>query len=348
LIENDSTAPLIISSIDLIASDREGLSVRKTGCREGDELKPGESCPITVLWQPSEHGNIATDLIVRHSGNLGFVIVPIRGQGTKAADKDDGDSRGGGSRASGMMPRGPSSTAIASLPGMDTLPLPGADDDAPPVISGSLMPMKSSALKAAPARKDPPRVSDMVKEEKREIIIPKILLIGTVGGRAILGDTQDQTYMVGLGEKTSIGGLDVELVQLEPTHAVIVVADKRISLSLRNSQTIVHQVERMEDAGDKGKADSSRNSMVPERPKDRVQSSAMPSGHVESPSLAVPTAPVPMPTPTSGAAAANVAPAPPPPNPEPSPSSVVAAPPAANTDKPKGAMTAQDVINMMK
>src|SRR5262249_39458191 len=96
LIENDSTEPLKISSIDLITRDDQGLRLRPVGCEEGDELKPGESCPLTVMWEPEYRGNIATDLIVRHSGGLGFVVVPIRGVATADEGKE---GKGGGSAA---------------------------------------------------------------------------------------------------------------------------------------------------------------------------------------------------------------------------------------------------------
>ena len=239
LIENDSPMPLTISGIDLISTRQDGLSIRANGCKEGDELKSGESCPITVLWEPNLRGKIATDLIVRHSGNLGFVVVPIRGSGTKEVEKNGGnidvvDSGPGKtmsaipSGSASLMPRTSDGMmqSISSMPALDALPLPRD------TLSNS-------------KRKSPPNVKDMVGsddvEEVREVPIPKILLIGTVGKRAILGDTQEQTYMVNLGERVNIAGSDVELLQLDPTRAVVMISGKRINLSLRNMQTIAYQ-----------------------------------------------------------------------------------------------------------
>ena len=34
---------------------------------------------MTFLWVPKVNGPISTDLIIRHSGKLGFAVIPIRG-----------------------------------------------------------------------------------------------------------------------------------------------------------------------------------------------------------------------------------------------------------------------------
>ena len=252
LIENDSPMSLMISAIDLISTRQDGLSIRANGCKEGDELKSGESCPITVLWEPNSRGKIATDLIVRHSGNLGFVVVPIRGSGTKEAEKsnDSNDLANTGSgktmaivpsSSASLMPRTSDSItqSLSSMPALDALPLP----------RDGLSNIK---------RKSPPDVKNMVDagdgEEVREAPIPKILLIGTVGRRAILGDSQEQTYMVNLGEKINIMGSDVELLQLDTTRAVVMIGSKRLNLSLRNMQTIAYQNGSTTDEVDKAPA----------------------------------------------------------------------------------------------
>lgn len=315
LIENDSTLPLVISSIDLISSRQDGLSIRSNGCKEGDELKSSESCPITVLWEPTMRGKIATDLIVRHSGNLGFVVVPIRGSGTKERDDskinlaDSGSTSGVGkfinpvSTSASLMPRLPDGSAqpISSMPALDSLPI----ENLSPVVS---------------KRKSPPDARKMVedtKEEVEEVKIPKILLVGTIGKRAILGDTQEQTFMVNLGEKVSISGSDVELLQLDATRAVVMISGKRINLSLRNLQTVASQGSMSDDSGD-GRSSKSDT-------------------------------PLPVPgLPGAGAPPSNIAP-------QTNNSSIPVDPTAgtksiANNSNPTGssAMTSQDVLNMMK
>ncbi len=326
LIENDSPMPLAISSIDLIATKQDGLTVRLNGCREGDELKPGESCPITVMWEPMARGNIATDLIVRHSGNLGFVVVPIRGSGTKEADKNDvevvsGSTSGVSSSPSSfvssgsasLMPRGPdgSSQSLTSMPALDALPLP-----------------RDSLGLDYSRRKDPPNVRRMVGgdqdggEQEERVFIPQILLIGTVGKRAILGDAQEQTYMVNLGEKISIAGSDVELLQLDPTRAVVMVSGKRINLLLRNSQTIANQsYQQNSDDSDNSKqpkaSGSTSGASAPEPPKD------IKAGDSMLPTAPLPGAPAGLGSTSNGTGGALNAPV-------------------------NNAMTSQDILNMMK
>ncbi len=273
LIENDSTVPLLISSIDLIAPEGEGLTVRKMGCKEGDELKPGESCPITVMWEPMVRGNVATDLIVRHSGNLGFVVVPIRGAGSTGTDSGDdvadksGKPKTRTSSPSSLMPRssGDPLQIRSAQPSLDTLPLPPRSNDE----EATLPPMKSSSV--SPQRK-PPSVKNMSQAEEGPVSqAPEIMLIGTVGGRAILSDAEDQTYMVGLGEKVSVGGEDIELLQLDPTRAVVMAAGHRMNLTLRNKQTIApKQAERSGDEDSGGTKKSSKQKHSSSRDDDRV------------------------------------------------------------------------------
>jgi hypothetical protein len=78
LMVNDSPAPITLFSIDVIEADN-GLQRLDQGCAVDMELKPGESCPVTLVWTPTDAGHISTDLIIRHSGQLGFAVIPIRG-----------------------------------------------------------------------------------------------------------------------------------------------------------------------------------------------------------------------------------------------------------------------------
>jgi hypothetical protein len=224
LIENDSTEPLVISSIDLISVADGDLSLRKSGCKEGDHLKPGESCPVTVMWEPHERGNVATDLILRHSGNLGFVVVPIRGIAAAPAIDDKGGGGGNSGGSSGGSGRVTGSPA----------PVLSSDSSSPkPVI----VPMPAAVL----AEKLPSISADSLRNSKIPLPMapaPDLVLIGTVGGRAILSDANNQTYMVALGEKTVINGAEAELLQLDPTRAVIHYQNLRLELTLRRAPTI--------------------------------------------------------------------------------------------------------------
>jgi hypothetical protein len=277
LIENDSTEPLKISSIDLIARDDQGLRLRPVGCEEGDELAPGESCPLTVMWEPEFRGNIATDLIVRHSGGLGFVVVPIRGNAS-----DDG--KGGGAVAS-SRPKGsfgslsPKSRgdSVSSLPGGY---LPPVAAELPPLPVGDIKPPSATKAHAPESSPAPEREARRTEQAQSPIAI---MLIGTANGRAILGDSSNQTYMLGLGETTLVGDLPVELLQLESTRAVVSIDGKRRELFLRQAPAVVKRSSSSGnsrgDSGGEGRRSSTTTSEpLPTVPTlDPVPSPAVPS-----------------------------------------------------------------------
>ena len=52
---NDSPTPITLYSIDVIEA-ANGLQRLDQGCAVDMELEPGESCPVTLLWSPSENG----------------------------------------------------------------------------------------------------------------------------------------------------------------------------------------------------------------------------------------------------------------------------------------------------
>ncbi|MDR3448559.1 MAG: choice-of-anchor D domain-containing protein, partial [Alphaproteobacteria bacterium] len=78
LMVNDSAEAITLYAIDVIEADN-GLQRLDQGCAVDMELAPGASCPVTLLWVPTQAGPISTDLIIRHSGRLGFAVIPIRG-----------------------------------------------------------------------------------------------------------------------------------------------------------------------------------------------------------------------------------------------------------------------------
>jgi hypothetical protein len=232
LIENDSTEPLKISSIDLITRDDQGLNLRPVGCEEGDELQPGESCPLTVMWEPEYRGNIATDLIVRHSGGLGFVVVPIRG----VATADDGKGGSGGVAARpkssfGTLAPKNRGDSVSSMPGGFLPPVPDAIQP---------LPVGEITRPAPTARAERPTSPPAVEAPMLAPSAPAMIaLIGTVNGRAILGDSSNQTYVVSLGETTMIDDQTVELLQLESTRAVLNIGGVRKELFLRRAPAVV-------------------------------------------------------------------------------------------------------------
>ncbi|HVY12427.1 MAG TPA: hypothetical protein VHB73_02560, partial [Alphaproteobacteria bacterium] len=237
LIENDSTEPLKISSIDLIRSDQSGLSLRKGGCKEGDDLKPGESCPITIIWEPTSRGALATDLIVHHSGSLGFVVVPVRGVSSGGSNKGD-DSKS--AKDSGDMDSGGAVSTTTLLPAIGgqthaMLPSSFSPPPTPDQIARTLPSISSKKLdkSARPAEKE----DKEAKEESSGAVT--ISLIGTVNGKAILGSDDNQTYLLGLGDTTMIGEHPVSLLQLDTSRAVVSVSGTRKELFLRQGGSVV-------------------------------------------------------------------------------------------------------------
>ena len=96
-IENESTislslvnvgdADLTIHDIDLSGTDN-GLSILDRGCQEGAILRPIEACPLTLRWVPVREGAIFDDLQIVHNGARGVLVVPVRGEATRAVSKD--------------------------------------------------------------------------------------------------------------------------------------------------------------------------------------------------------------------------------------------------------------------
>lgn len=266
LVENDSNQDLTIAKIDLISKD-EGLGLRESGCKQGDNLKPGGSCPITIIWEPKARGNIATDLIVNHNGSLGFIVVPIRGKAT--ADKET--QVAAGDDANKTPPRQTSRVSATAIQATTQEPTPTpapashidqeakSDTETPtlPLIAAdTLLPKADRTTKKNAAIKS--KEAPLVQQVKQDVEdLPELVLIGTVGGRAILGDDDGQTHLIGLGEKTLIGGMDVELLQIDPTRVVVNISGFRKVLSLRNASSLIQASGKGDKDGKQG--DSSNN-----------------------------------------------------------------------------------------
>src|SRR6202012_1782228 len=78
LMVNNSPEPITLYAIDVIEADN-GLQKLDQGCAVDMELASGASCPVTLLWTPKTNGPVSTDLIIRHSGKMGFAVIPVRG-----------------------------------------------------------------------------------------------------------------------------------------------------------------------------------------------------------------------------------------------------------------------------
>ena len=208
---NDSPEPITIDSIDVIAAEN-GLERLDQGCKVDLELKPGDGCPVTLVWQPQRVGQISTDVIVRHSGKLGFVVIPVRGnaKGDKAATTLPSPTLPTGK---GGLP--PTAAELDKLTGMI------------PPLDANLLPVKATS--PGPAAGSTP-------------ITPSgtYALIGTVGNRAIILKPDGTTTVAGVGENLDGGaGANAKLLSVTAKTAELSINGKKRELTLQAADSLV-------------------------------------------------------------------------------------------------------------
>jgi hypothetical protein len=216
LMSNDSPDPLTIYSIDVIEADN-GLTRLDQGCAIDMELKPGESCPITLLWTPQAKGQISTDLIIRHSGRTGFAVIPVRGTAKGVATTSKGDTKTTvstetihtSSNSPASVPMPPSASELAR-----------AMKDVPAVSSDALTSSASNTTATAP-------------------ITRNLRLIGTVGNRAVLIKPDGTTAVASAGDDVSLGEKEVRVTAVNPKSVDILDAGKKKTLILASAQELV-------------------------------------------------------------------------------------------------------------
>ncbi len=197
LMVNDSPEAITLYSIDVIAAEN-GLERLDQGCAVDMELKPGESCPVTLVWTPTTDGRVSTDLIIRHSGRLGFAVIPIRGT-TKKAGSSSTDYSKSSSKDS-------SHTDIAKA---GSIPPPPSKVDLDKV-SEKIPPMDASSLGSSAAVTD-----------------GALHLIGTVGTRALLFKPDGTTAVAEVGDEIDMGDQKAKLTAVTAKSADIVIDGKR-------------------------------------------------------------------------------------------------------------------------
>jgi len=193
LMVNDSPDPITLYSIDVIAADN-GLQKLDQGCAVDMELKPGESCPVTLLWAPTAAGDISTDLIIRHSGRMGFAVIPIRGNVKGASVADAG--------------RG------ADKSGDKNVPPPPTAAELEKATSGRIPQITADTLSAAATPSGALR------------------LIGTVGVHAVLLLPSGTTAVVGAGDEIDLGDKKGKVLTVDPKSVEILVGDEKKTLAL--------------------------------------------------------------------------------------------------------------------
>jgi len=201
LMVNDSPEPITIYAIDVIEADN-GLQRLDQGCAVDMELAPGASCPVTLLWVPKNSGPVSTDLIIRHSGKLGFAVIPIRGV-----------AKGG----SGLVSAPVSDTKMGET-GKQVVPMPPSQQELEKEMAG-IQPIAASAL-----------------DNRGDI---GIHLIGTVGERAIILKPDGETAIISMGTEFDIGTRTGKLVAINAHSADILIDGKRKTFLLEAAASLV-------------------------------------------------------------------------------------------------------------
>jgi hypothetical protein len=198
LMVNDSASPITLYSIDVIEADKN-LHRLEQGCAPDMDLKPGESCPVTLVWTPTSRGVISTDLIIRHSGQLGFAVIPIRGNA-----KEGTGSLSSSQRYDASIPPPPSAADVAKEVAKATAPVPSSGND----IAGV------SAATGSPH------------------------LIGTVGNRAVILKPDGSTAIVQAGDAMDFGSVVVKVDIIDGNKAVLIINGKKKELRLEAVQEL--------------------------------------------------------------------------------------------------------------
>lgn len=213
LMVNDSPDPITIFSIDVIEADN-GLLRLDQGCAVDMELKPGESCPVTLSWAPTQQDEISTDLIIRHSGRLGFAVIPIRGKTHGEATAGNNSSKSDSKSASDKAP-------------------PTADE-LDKAMAGKVEPIAVSAM---PSEAPPPAKKGTLH------------LIGTVGSRAVMLLPDGTTSIVSVGDSVKLDDdKSAEIAEVNPQSANVIIDGKNIKLKLEVASELTAKAEAREKA----------------------------------------------------------------------------------------------------
>lgn len=225
---NDSPTPITLYSVDVVEADKT-LQRLDSGCTADMELKPSESCPVTLVWTPVTHGIVSTDLIIRHSGQAGFAVIPIRGV-AKVSDKEansvSGGSGGVGGGGDGGGRGGPSG---------------GSGSGVPPPPTPNQVAREVARATGSGGRGDDAEVVSAATGS--------VHLIGTVGNRAILLRPDGSTVTVQAGDSVDLGDATPAKVEsISSNKAILIMNGKSKELSLEAVQQLKDKAAAMKKA----------------------------------------------------------------------------------------------------
>ena len=207
LMVNDSPEDIAIMAIDLISVNK-GLEKLDQGCVPDQILKPGESCPITLRWTPYGRAALMTDLIIRHTGKIGFTVIPIRGHTV------------GGTEMTGLEGMGRDGRLVKATRAGALVPPPTATE-----IDGIGVKMPPIPVQDLAHGGEPGRVHD---------VDSIVYFIGQVGDRAIL-QHNGLTKVVALGSDAEIDDAQVKLLKIGDKTAHVLINGQARDLKLKAS-----------------------------------------------------------------------------------------------------------------
>lgn len=229
LMVNDSSDLISILSIEVIAADN-GLQRLDQGCEPDMDLKPGESCPVTLVWKPEQKSNVSTDLIIRHTGRLGFAVIPLRGVAKEEVAKGSSGPASSGPSATGA----PNPGSTTRIPGV---PQPPSVSDLTQLVDASNIPPISEQDLPHSALERPKKASEADK-----VSLTDYHLIGTVGNRAVIYKPDGSTAIVALGDAIeSVGDKTIKLVNITPKEAEIYFDGKKVKLVLESVDALTRR-----------------------------------------------------------------------------------------------------------
>lgn len=196
LLVNDSPNPLNIKDLELVSPGR-GLQLLKEGCQIDAEIAAGDSCPITIKWEPLGRGDVSTDLIIHHTGPVGFAVLPVRGKVTGALGSGVGISTSSTSSSKFDTPE----TAAASLP-------TGKAGGVPSISAAALFAKAAGGADA------------------------KLTLRGVVGQRALLADASGSVVVGSIGQIIIAEGVEHKILAVEKDRVIISADGRRAELTM--------------------------------------------------------------------------------------------------------------------
>ncbi len=236
LMINDSPEDIVLLSIDVIAAEN-GLERLDQGCVLDMELKPGESCPVTLVWKPETRGLVSTDLIIRHSGKLGFAVIPLRGVAKE-------DPKAAKDVASSRDVKGKGGSASVPPPALTTA------EELEKAVGGAIPPVSSDAVSTASSPGSGARSA-------------RFRLIGTVGNRAVLLKPDGETVVAEIGEEvTSSEGSVAKVTKVMAKSVEAYIDGTKTSLTLETASELTSKAAKSGFRSGSKRQSSSRDSLL--------------------------------------------------------------------------------------